>query len=237
MMLYWVGPIERKSKMKIRTVWILMLSFIILVGCSSGGGGGGSNSTNVGGGGTASNPPSPGGGGTDGTLTINLTDTPFGDAQAVLVTFNEVQVHRSGSGWVTLPFAGSASSRTCDLKKLVGAQNVLGTGQLPSGHYTMIRLVVSGSTLYFNKPSSGSACSSSISPPSGQNAPLEIPSGEIKLNREFDIGTGGLTTILLDFDGDRSIRETGNGRYMMNPVISVVSVAASPKRQSVPGAR
>lgn len=237
MMLYWVGPIERKSKMKIKTVRVLLLFFMILVSCSSGGGGGGSNSTNVGGGGTASNPPSPGGGGTDGTLTINLTDTPFGDAQAVLVTFNEVQVHRSGSGWVTLPFAGSASSRTCDLKKLVGAQNVLGTGQLPSGHYTMIRLVVSGSTLYFNKPSSGSACSSSISPPSGQNAPLEIPSGEIKLNREFDIGTGGLTTILLDFDGDRSIRETGNGRYMMNPVISVVSVAASPKRQSVPGAR
>ena len=211
--------------MKIKTVWILLLLYTILVGCSGSGGGGGSNSTTAGAGGS--------GGGSDGTLTINLTDTPFGEAQAVLVTFNEVQVHRSGSGWVTLPFAGSASSRTCDLKKLVGAQNVLGTGQLPSGHYTMIRLVVSGSTLYFNNPSSGSACSSSIFPPSGQNAPLEIPSGEIKLSREFDVGTGGLTAILLDFDGDRSIRETGNGRYMMNPVISVVAVAASPKRRSV----
>ena len=214
--------------MKIKTVWIVLLLSAIMVGCS-GGGGGESNSTAAGAGGS--------GVGSDGTLTINLTDTPFGEAQAVLVTFNEVQVHRSGSGWVTLPFAGSASSRTCDLKKLVGAQNVLGTGQLPSGHYTMIRLVVSGSTLYFNNPSSGSACSSSILPPSGQNAPLDIPSGEIKLNREFDISTGGVTAILLDFDGDRSIRETGNGRYMMNPVISVVSVAASPKRRSVPGIR
>ena len=112
--------------MKIKTVWILLLLYTILVGCSGGGGGGESNSTTAGAGGS--------GGGSDGTLTINLTDTPFGEAQAVLVTFNEVQVHRSGSGWVTLPFAGSASSRTCDLKKLVGAQNVLGTGQLPSGH-------------------------------------------------------------------------------------------------------
>ena len=213
--------------MKIKTVWIVLLLSAIMVGCS-GGGGGESNSTTAGAGGSGSD---------DGTLTINLTDTPFGEAQAVLVTFNEVQVHRSGSGWVTLPFAGFTSSRTCDLKKLVGAQNVLGTGQLPSGHYTMIRLVVSGGTLYFNNPSSGSACSSSILPPSGQNAPLEIPSGEIRLNREFDIGTGGLTAILLDFDGDRSIRETGNGRYMMNPVISVVAVAGSPKRRSVPGIR
>jgi hypothetical protein len=29
---------------------------------------------------------------------------------------------------------------------------------------------------------------------------------------------------LLDFDGDRSVRVTGNGRYMMTPVIAVVSV-------------
>lgn len=210
--------------MKFKTKWIFLLLFTILVSCSSSGGGKDSNSTAGGGGGTGSNPPATGGGGGDGTLTINLTDSPFAEAKALLVTFNQVQVHNSGSGWVTLPFAESASQRTCDLKKLVGAQNVLGTGKLPSGHYTMIRLVVSGSTLYFNNPSSGPACSFSIAPPPGQNAPMEIPSGEIKLNREFDVRPGGATAILLDFDGDRSIRETGNGRYMMNPVISVVGV-------------
>jgi hypothetical protein len=46
----------------------------------------------------------------------------------------------------------------------------------------------------------------------------------VKLNRQFDVPAGGATTILLDFDGDRSIHETGNGRYMMRPVIAVVSV-------------
>jgi hypothetical protein len=30
--------------------------------------------------------------------------------------------------------------------------------------------------------------------------------------------------MLLDFDGDRSVRETGSGRFMMTPVITVVSV-------------
>jgi hypothetical protein len=28
----------------------------------------------------------------------------------------------------------------------------------------------------------------------------------------------------VDFDGDKSVNQTGNGRYMMSPVIAVVSV-------------
>jgi hypothetical protein len=63
----------------------------------------------------------------------------------------------------------------------------------------------------------------SITAPAGRTAPLEIPSGEVKLNREFDV-TGSTTTMLLDFDGDKSIHETRNGRFMMSPVIGVVSV-------------
>jgi hypothetical protein len=152
-------------------------------------------------GGTSANS---GGGGTGtgkGPLTLNLTDSTFSDAKSVLVTFSEVQVHSSGGSWVTVLFTGGSTSRTCDLKKLVGAQNVLGTGSLPAGHYTMIRLVVTQSTLYFDNQASGSACDSSIPPPMGQNAPLEIPSGEIKLNREFDVTAGRPTTILLDFMG------------------------------------
>ena len=60
--------------------------------------------------------------------------------------------------------------------------------------------------------------------PSGGSAAVDIPSGEVKLNRQFDVPASGTTTMLLDFDGDRSIRETGNGRYTMTPVIAVVSV-------------
>jgi len=35
---------------------------------------------------------------------------------------------------------------------------------------------------------------------------------------------GGTLTMLIDFDGDRSVVETGNGRFRMTPVIGVVSV-------------
>jgi hypothetical protein len=200
------------------SIWLVIWVFLLagVLSCSGGGGGSGT-STSSGGDGT-------GGGTTTGNLSITLTDSPFSDAKAVLVTFSEVQVHRSGGGWVTVPFAEGNMSRTCDLKKLVGSQNLLGTGPLPAGHYTMIRLVVTQGALYFDNPAAGLACAPSIASPAGQNAPLEISSGEIKLNREFDLPAGGATTILVDFDGDRSIHQTGNDRYRMNPVISVVSV-------------
>jgi hypothetical protein len=205
----------RKSFYRIR-LGILALSLAGLWACSGSGG-----TTSSGGTGTAGGS---GTGGAGGTLTVSLTDSPFSDAKAVLVTFSEVQVHHSGSGWITVPFT-AANSRTCDLKHLVGgAQDVLGVGSLPAGHYTQIRLVVSQSSLHFDNPSTGPACASIILPPLGQDAPLEIASGEIMLNREFDLTASGPVNILLDFDGDKSIQKTGNDRYKMNPVISIVSV-------------
>ena len=69
--------------------------------------------------------------------------------------------------------------------------------------------------------------------PGGFPASVVIPSGEIKLNHPFTLEPGGMTTILLDFDGDRSVTEMGklddpafpeDGRYRMTPVIGIVSV-------------
>ncbi|MGE3511341.1 MAG: DUF4382 domain-containing protein [Vicinamibacterales bacterium] len=179
---------------------------------------------------------------TRGALTIRLTDSPFSDAQALLVTFSEVSVHRADPGeWVTLPFM-SGTSRTCDLKKLQnGATDLLGVGQLAAGKYTQIRLTVTSADIFFDNATSGSACGASIPAPAGTKASVDIPSGEIKLNNEFTLSTAG-TTITLDFDGDQSVRQTGgansngngnggNGRgngsaarYMMTPVIRVLSV-------------
>jgi len=176
-----------------------------------------------------------GSGGSTGTLAIHITDSPFSDAKALLVTFSEVTVHSANPGdWKTLPFA-SGSTRTCDLKKLNGATDVLGIGSLPAGKYTQVRLNVSRAVIYFDAPSAGAPCAPQIAAPAGDSAPVDIPSGEVKLNNEFTIA-GPATTMLLDFDGDKSVHQTGsgngngngngnkNGKYMMMPVIRVVSV-------------
>jgi hypothetical protein len=157
-------------------------------------------------------------------LNVMLTDSPFSDGKALLVTFSEVSAHASGGNFQTLSFSAGATTRTCDLKKLTTAQDVLGTAPLAAGHYTQLRLVVASATIYFDNPSSGTACAPAISAPAGRSASVTIPSGMVMLNREFDLTTTTSTTILLDFNGDQSVILTGNGQYIMTPVIAIVSV-------------
>jgi Domain of unknown function (DUF4382) len=164
-----------------------------------------------------------------GTLRMTLKDSPFTDAKALLVTFSEVDAHQSDTTegtWAKLDFAGGATLRTCDLKKLQTAQDVLGIGTLTAGHYTQVRLVVSSAVIYFETPTppADPACAPTMAAPAGRSANVTIPSGEVKLNREFDVPANGATTMLLDFDGDGSVHLTGSGQYMMSPVIHIVSV-------------
>jgi hypothetical protein len=172
-------------------------------------------------GGSDTSPTSPSG---RATLTVLLKDTPFVDAKSLLVTFSEVTAHRTGGAFAPVSFAGGATSRTCDLKKLTDAQDVLGAAPLPAGSYTQLRLVVASAALYFDNAAEGPACAPTLAAPSGRSAAVEIPSGEVRLTRPFEVAASGATTILLDFDGDRSVHATGNGRYLMTPVITVVSV-------------
>jgi Domain of unknown function (DUF4382) len=176
---------------------------------------------------------SPSGPSGSGSLRVMLKDSPFTEAKAVLVTFKEVSVHQdTDADFTPLKFSPDAASRTCDLLRLQkdNAQDVLGIGTLDAGHYTQVRLLVSDAKLYLgDQPSTGDACGPGLVPPPTPPdtvVPLTIPSGEVKLNREFDVPEGGTTLMSLDFDGDHSIIQTGNGTYMMKPVIAVVGVSS-----------
>ena len=63
--------------------------------------------------------------------------------------------------------------------------------------------------LDFSNASAGLACATSLPTPAGDSADVTIPSGELKLNQEFDLSSTSATTILLDFDGDQSVRALG----------------------------
>jgi uncharacterized protein DUF4382 len=153
-----------------------------------------------------------------------IKDSPFRDAMALVVTFDQVSVHKSDTPdgeWIKI---GDGTERTCDLKHLESVQDLLGAGPLGAGHYTQIRLRVTKAVVYFAEATGGTGCTLTLPAATSPHADVTIPSGEVKLNRPFDIQDGVTTTITIDFDGEKSVHEISSGQYTMSPVISVVSV-------------
>lgn len=153
-------------------------------------------------------------------LNLRITDSPYTDAAAVLVTLSGVRIHSDEEGWMDVALAGGVASLTCDLKMLEGPEALLGADPtLPAGRYTQIRLVVTSAEMY-DEAAGGTACAPT---PVGEGKDVEIPSGEVKIPQPFDLEDGETTTIVLDFVGDESIKihPTGNGRHIMTPVIRV----------------
>jgi len=151
-----------------------------------------------------SDPASPG---SPGRLVVNLTDAPA-EYDSVVVVVERVEVHRAGedsaSGWIVV----SDTPAVYDLLQLRdGASAVLADHQLAPGQYTQLRLILgAGSRVVLD----------------GAAHDLTVPSGlqtGIKLVHEFTIQENQLYEIVLDFDAARSVHRTGNGRYMLKPVI------------------
>ena len=149
-----------------------------------------------------------------GQLKISMVDSPAQfDEVNIVVTRVEVHMADSTEGsWMIV----NPVPHTYDLLQLAnGASVVLGDTFLTAGHYTQIRLVLGeGSNVVIN----------------GDTIPLTIPSGMqtgVKLNHEFDIEPNNLYELMLDFNAGQSIHITGNGKYIMNPVIRVMPVVTS----------
>jgi len=177
------------------------------------------------GGGTS--PTSPGGDpNSGGSLNVRITDSPFGAAKAVLVTFSEVSVQK-GSDWTKLPFPdGSASTWTCDLKKLQNnAQDLLASGAPSSGDYTWVRVVVQSVKVYVaNSAQSATPCARTIADPGGESYTASVASSEGKDNGLFVVNSSKATNVTIDFDGESSLKEAGTNVYSLTPVVRVVSV-------------
>jgi len=157
---------------------------------------------------------SPGTTGT-GEIRMVLVDSPS-EYNAVNIVVTRVEVHAansdSNSGWWVV----NDNTATYDLLTLTnGANAVLGDTLLPAGHYTQIRLYIGvGSNVVVD----------------GITYPLTIPSGQqsgLKLNHQFEIVPNTLYELTLDFDAESSIHQTGNGEYMLNPVIRVIANVVS----------
>jgi len=148
-----------------------------------------------------------------GTISMNITDAkpvlPVSDVESVSITFDEVSVHKSGGGWVAL--AAVHQPYIIDLYQFSDGTKTqfVPPVQLESGKYTQVRIGVTSGTIRIN----------------GVDHPLEIPSENLKTDKnfEFNVQGGGAVDLTVDFDLSQSIVLTGSGTYQLKPVLHLVT--------------
>jgi uncharacterized protein DUF4382/carboxypeptidase family protein len=177
----------------------------MMAACGGGGGSGGATSA-------------------DGSLRVALTDAPSCGFDHVFVTVEQVRVHQSASagdadaGWTEI---NVTPARRIDLTTLTnGVLEELGTTPLPAGQYSQIRLVLAS-----NGATGTTTFANSVQPTGGTLTALTTPSAQqsgLKLQAHFEVVSGQLADLVLDFDACKSIVSAGNsGKFILKPVVSV----------------
>jgi len=140
-------------------------------------------------------------------LEVYLTDDPAAYDE-VVIDVRDVKINYStdtANGWKSL---SQVNARSYDILRLVNDKDtILGKTDLDSGRIEQIRLIL-GTNNYVKV--------------NGQTYTLETPSAQqsgLKINLHQDVNAGVLYKLLLDFDAARSIVKTGNGKYILKPVI------------------
>ena len=191
-------------------VWrraFLLFFMLILAACGSGG----SGSSSIGSG--------------TGSLSLSLTDATTDEYEAVYVTIEEVQVHKTGGKWQVV----ASPNSTYNLLELVnGLREELGISKLETGDYTQMRLII-GDTPDdgINILSESHPHANYIIEKSNEYHELKIPSGYqtgIKIVHGFVINRNQTTELILDFDACKSIVKAGtSGNWLLKPTIKVLN--------------
>ena len=152
----------------------------------------------------------------DGTITrllLNITEVSVQKAapnQPITQTDDEVSATESGetdtAGWITV----INETQSVDLLQFVNVSKVLGQKTLDAGTYTQIHLKIDSGTITVDDI----------------DYPLTVPSGVLKLNRGFVLVPNETRMLTLDFNVEKSVVSTGSGKYLLKPVIAVVSERA-----------
>lgn len=144
----------------------------------------------------------------EGTLNVRLTDAPA-TYEAVYIDIQQVELNtgtEEQEQWRTI----SSQPMRLDLLKLNnGADTLLASAQLETGTYNQLRFILGDNNEVIVD---------------GESHSLTIPSsGEsgYKVNLNATITQDAPVTKVIDFDVARSIAVTGNGEYILNPVLKV----------------
>jgi hypothetical protein len=144
-------------------------------------------------------------------LSVRMSDTTA-DYDSVVIDVQSVEV-KAGSGSTILLNANPGLYNLLDFTN--GKDTLIASASIPSGRVSQIRLIL-GTNNYVVI----NGVRHDMSTPSAQQSGL-------KLNVQADLVAGIDYILHLDFDAGRSIVTTGNGNYILKPVIRVVSLAGA----------
>lgn len=138
-------------------------------------------------------------------FTVKLTDAPAGyDAVNVEILYMEANM---GNGWVEYPVVNPGVYNLLDFTN-GNTLLLIGNTTVEPGVMTELRLI-----LGTNNSVVIDDISYELQTPSGQTSGYKI-----KMDQQ-PLELGGLYRLVLDFDLSESVHPTGNGKYMLKPVI------------------
>jgi len=162
-----------------------------------------------------------------GRLEVRLTDAPA-NYDAVYIDVQKVEVNVSGdtgtsSGWQTLPLLRPGVYNLLNFRN--GIDTVLAATNLPAGTLSQMRMVLgSNNSVVIN----------------GQSYPLKTPSAQqsgLKFKIHATLTADIVYRLWIDFNAGTSIVTTGNGGFILKPVIRTYSeaIGGSIKGYVLPG--
>lgn len=145
------------------------------------------------------------------TMSVYLTDDPA-IYDKVNIEIDSVEIN-DGSGWRTLNMINPGVHNLLNFRN--GRDTILASSRLAQSRITQIRLIL------------GSNNSVVVG---GVSFPLQTPSAQesgLKLDVDVQLTAGVEYKAWVDFDASRSIVQTGNGTFILKPVMRVYTQAIS----------
>ncbi len=140
-----------------------------------------------------------------GQAVFGVTDAAadMGAVTGIQVTFDHARIHRQAGAWIDV----SGQAQTFDLLQLhaQGITQVLGQIKLPAGSYDQVELSVSKVV---------------VADASGPHD-AKLPSNKLQFKGDLQVQPGATATATFDIIADQSLHMTGNGQYILAPVINL----------------
>ena len=134
-------------------------------------------------------------------FTVTDAAADMGTVSSIKVTVDSVRAHSEAQGWVTV----RNEPATFDLLQLKasGNQALLADVQLKEGSYDQVRLDISEVV---------------VTDAQGEHD-AKLPSGELKIVGDLQVNAQSTSTASFDFIADESLHLTGEGKYILAPVV------------------